>query len=131
MFTEKTIDDRVTVAEGTFESVDVEDGWADLVVIAQVSPSNHPPEKRGLSVGGRPFIGAQTTRRQPRNFPESSNPEARSHASGTWRTGAWDNSPVKVAQKVDCPLDQATPRLGLQRLGMLSNLTKQGLLNSA
>ena len=37
MFAEKTEDDRVTVAEGTFEKVDAEDGWADLVVIAQVS----------------------------------------------------------------------------------------------
>ena len=38
VFTERTEDDRVTVAEGTFERVDAEDGWADLVVVAQVSP---------------------------------------------------------------------------------------------
>ena len=38
MFAEKTEDDRVTVAEGTFERVDAEDNWADLVVIAQASP---------------------------------------------------------------------------------------------
>ena len=36
VFAEKTEDDRVTVAEGTFEKVDAEDSWADLVVIAQV-----------------------------------------------------------------------------------------------
>ena len=36
VFAEKTKDDRVTVAEGTFERVDAEDSWADLVVIAQV-----------------------------------------------------------------------------------------------
>lgn len=37
-FAEKTKDDRVTIAEGTFESVSVEDSWADLIVIAQVRP---------------------------------------------------------------------------------------------
>lgn len=37
VFAEKTKDDRVTVAEGTFDKVDAEDNWADLVVIAQVS----------------------------------------------------------------------------------------------
>ncbi|KAF9647578.1 S-adenosyl-L-methionine-dependent methyltransferase [Thelephora ganbajun] len=35
VFTEKTRDDRVTVAEGTFERIDVEDSWADLIVVAQ------------------------------------------------------------------------------------------------
>jgi len=35
VFAEKTQDDRVTIAEGTFDGVDVEEGWADLVVIAQ------------------------------------------------------------------------------------------------
>jgi hypothetical protein len=38
VFAEKTKDDRVTVAEGTFERVDAEENRADLVVIAQVSP---------------------------------------------------------------------------------------------
>ena len=38
VFAEKTKDDRVTVAEGTFERVDAEDNWADLVVVAQVGP---------------------------------------------------------------------------------------------
>ena len=38
VFAERTKDDRVTVAEGTFDRVDAEDNWADLVVIAQVSP---------------------------------------------------------------------------------------------
>ena len=37
VFAEKTKDDRVTVTEGTFDKVDAEDNWADLVVIAQVS----------------------------------------------------------------------------------------------
>ena len=38
VFAEKTKDDRVTVAGGTFERVDADDNWADLVVVAQVSP---------------------------------------------------------------------------------------------
>jgi len=35
VFAEKTKDDRVTVAEGTFDRVNAEDNWADLVVVAQ------------------------------------------------------------------------------------------------
>ena len=42
VFAEKTKDDRVTVAEGTFERVDAEDNWADLVVVAQVSTPLRP-----------------------------------------------------------------------------------------
>jgi hypothetical protein len=38
----KTVrDDRVTVSVGTFENAGVEDGWADLVVIAQVYHNSH------------------------------------------------------------------------------------------
>ena len=37
MFAEKTEDNRVAIAEGTFDRVDAEDSWADLVVIAQAS----------------------------------------------------------------------------------------------
>ena len=33
----KTVkDDRVTVAEGSFDKTGINDGWADIVVIAQV-----------------------------------------------------------------------------------------------
>ena len=36
----KTVDDeRVSVADGTFDHIGVEDGWADLVVVAQVEYS--------------------------------------------------------------------------------------------
>jgi len=35
IFVESVKDDRVTTAEGTFDHTGVEDGWADLVVIAQ------------------------------------------------------------------------------------------------
>lgn len=39
VFRENINDPRVTAAEGTFDSTAVEDGWADLIVIATVS--NH------------------------------------------------------------------------------------------
>lgn len=40
MFRENIIDPRVSAAEGTFDSTDAEDGWADLIVIATVSNHN-------------------------------------------------------------------------------------------
>jgi len=36
VFSRTVKDDRVTVSEGTFQSTGVEDGWADVVVSAQV-----------------------------------------------------------------------------------------------
>lgn len=36
IFEQKVKDDRITIAEGYFDATGVEDGWADLVVIAQV-----------------------------------------------------------------------------------------------
>lgn len=35
-FSKTVQDDRVSIAEGTFDTTHVEDGWADLIVIAQV-----------------------------------------------------------------------------------------------
>lgn len=35
VFADKTKDDRVTTAEGTFDHVPVEDNWADVIIIAQ------------------------------------------------------------------------------------------------
>ena len=35
VFTKTIQDERVTAEEGTFNTTNVEDGWADLVVIAQ------------------------------------------------------------------------------------------------
>lgn len=37
VFSKSVNDERVTVTEGTFDTTNVEDGWADLVVVAQVS----------------------------------------------------------------------------------------------
>ena len=36
-FKESVNDPRATIAEGTFSSTDVEDGWADLIFVATVS----------------------------------------------------------------------------------------------
>lgn len=36
-FTKTVNDSRASVADGTFDTTGIEDGWADLVVIAQVS----------------------------------------------------------------------------------------------
>ena len=38
MFSKTVTDPRVSVREGTFDTTGIEDGWADLVVIAQVCP---------------------------------------------------------------------------------------------
>jgi hypothetical protein len=35
-FSESVLDQRVSVSEGTFDKTGAEDGWADLVVVAQV-----------------------------------------------------------------------------------------------
>ena len=36
VFSKTISDDRVSVAEGTFQQTNIEDGWADLLVVAQV-----------------------------------------------------------------------------------------------
>jgi hypothetical protein len=35
-FSKTVKDDRVTVAEGSFDKTGINDGWADIVIIAQV-----------------------------------------------------------------------------------------------
>ena len=87
VFAEKTKDDRVTVAEGTFDRVDAEDGWADLVVIAQVSPFLPLTQKPRAGLVGRHSIGVPTTKGPHKNLLESSSPKARWLSFGTWRTG--------------------------------------------
>ena len=37
VFEQKVKDARISIAEGYFDATGVEDGWADLIVIAQVS----------------------------------------------------------------------------------------------
>ena len=77
MFAEKTTDDRVTIAEGTFETVDAEDGWADLVVIAQVKPVPVACSEFGVELVDRRSTGALITKRLHKNLLGSSNPKAR------------------------------------------------------
>jgi len=36
VFSERIKDDRISVSHGSFHSTGIEDGWADLVLIAQV-----------------------------------------------------------------------------------------------
>lgn len=36
VFSKTVKDDRISISEGYFDATGVEDGWADLVVIAQV-----------------------------------------------------------------------------------------------
>ncbi|KII88454.1 hypothetical protein PLICRDRAFT_41612 [Plicaturopsis crispa FD-325 SS-3] len=42
VFTKSTKDDRATASDGTFDHTGVEDGWADLVIIAQAFHWCHP-----------------------------------------------------------------------------------------
>lgn len=37
VFSNTVKDERVSVADGTFQTIGVEDGWADIIIIAQVS----------------------------------------------------------------------------------------------
>ena len=89
MFAEKTKDGRVTVAEGTFERMDAEDNWADLVVIAQAGRLRPLIWELRFEHRCRHSIGARTMKKLPRSLLESSNLRARWLLSGTWRTGRW------------------------------------------
>jgi hypothetical protein len=42
-FIKSTKDDRVTCSEGVFDSTGVEDGWADVIIIAQVFDDSFGP----------------------------------------------------------------------------------------
>ena len=55
-FREAIHDPRVIASVGTFSSTEVESGWADLIVIATVSPRN------------KTIIDAEAHGRLPRHF---------------------------------------------------------------
>lgn len=40
-FSKNTKDPRVSVREGTFDTTNIEDGWADVIIIAQVRALHH------------------------------------------------------------------------------------------
>ena len=46
-FQEAIKDSRVTLADGTFDQTGVEDGWADVIVIAQVQQSSMSDKETG------------------------------------------------------------------------------------
>ena len=43
VFSKAVTDPRVSVREGTFDTTGIEDGWADLIVIAQACQAPHRP----------------------------------------------------------------------------------------
>ena len=49
VFTKSVVDPRVSVREGTFDATGVEDGWADVVIIAQVCTELEEPASRRCS----------------------------------------------------------------------------------
>jgi hypothetical protein len=60
VFSETIKDNRVTVTDGVFESTGVPDGWADVVVVAQVRNRMSSPEipdgmliHAGVALGSR------------------------------------------------------------------------------
>lgn len=54
-FSKTVTDARVTVAEGTFDRTGVEDGWADLVVVAQVRNISVPLLKSDVNGSTQAF----------------------------------------------------------------------------
>lgn len=61
VFSATVKDSRASVAEGTFDSTGIEDGWADLVVIAQVCSLSILSEKQILIPLFRHSIGVLIT----------------------------------------------------------------------
>jgi hypothetical protein len=82
-------DDRVSVSEGGFDNTHIEDGWADLVVIAQVRFfHNTASDERNECINDyRLSTGAQITIVLPQSSLASSNRKAPSLSFGIWRIG--------------------------------------------
>jgi hypothetical protein len=69
VFSKTVKDDRVTVAEGGFDNTGIEDGWADLIVIAQVRfHHNITNDEADPSYSLRLSTGVQITIVLPRNL---------------------------------------------------------------
>jgi len=77
VFVERTTDDRMTVAEGTFDRVNAEDNWADLVVIAQVSLLLDHSWEPKVEYWSQAFHWRPDYEKATQEFPESSNLKAR------------------------------------------------------
>ena len=85
VFSQQVKDKRVKVAEGTFDSTGIADGWADLVVLAQVGTYAfiHRPSSQFYR---RPIIGVQTMTQLRQSSLVSSGPRVLSPLFGIWRT---------------------------------------------
>lgn len=79
-------DSRVSSVKGTFDTTGVEDGWADLITIAQVSILTQAPLEHEL-IAERHSTGALTSTLPLPNSRASSNLEESSRSSGTWKIG--------------------------------------------
>ena len=93
VFTKTVSDPRVSVREGTFDTTGIEDGWADLVVIAQVWETSLITLLAtcivliSVRICRRHSIGARTTTRPSPSSLGSSSRRASSRSSGIWKTG--------------------------------------------
>lgn len=118
VFANATTDPRVSVHAGTFDSVGVEDGWADLIVIAQVclfaiSSRYLAGGVRANAGPGRPSTGAPITTRRPSSLRGCSSPAESSPSSGTSRTG--EPPPLTPFALPNLSLQSLSPRADRDR----------------
>jgi hypothetical protein len=78
VFSKTVTDDRVTIAEGSFDATNIQDGWADIIIIAQVSFHHHiiGDFKFECICTRRLFTGVQITTVLPQNSVASSSRKA-------------------------------------------------------
>ena len=68
IFSKAVNDDRISLSEGYFDTTGVEDGWADLVVIAQVLYFFITGDRLNFEYSNRLSIGAQIMMQPLRSF---------------------------------------------------------------
>ena len=131
VFAEKMEDDRVTIAEGTFERVDVKDGWADLIVIAQVSRLLTIPslEIEGR-IRGQAFHWCPDYEKAAQEFARILKPQG-TLAFIWYLEDRWASYTLNMYPLVIHPPVQVMLRPGSQRPWIASNLTKRGHRRSA
>lgn len=86
VFAQRVKDDRISQSEGFFDATGVEDGWADLVVIAQVQ-YNHYCWISFIDIFIRLTIGVQITTKHQLNLLVFSSLTEYLPLFGIWRTG--------------------------------------------
>jgi hypothetical protein len=55
-WTKTVVNSRSTIVKGTFDDTGVEDGWADVIVVAQVSSESNRNEYSYLRRTGIPLV---------------------------------------------------------------------------